>query len=214
MRLRKLKNVEERLAASDVVLKDPFAYKGRWKEYFKNENPIYLEIGMGKGQFLIAHARQNPDINYIGIEKEASVMVKACEKVTENIPNLVMLNVDAKDILEIFGEAEVEKLFLNFSDPWPKSRHTKRRLTYSENLENYKNIVSQKGSIEFKTDNRHLFEFSLQAFVENGYSIVKLSLNLHEDEAEVITTEYEDRFLALGNIIYYVEVKHGKNEIV
>lgn len=215
MRLRKLKNVDERLEArQDIIVFEPEKYKGKWREFFNNSNPIYLEIGMGKGKFIIENATLNPDINYIGIEREGSVLVKAVEKVISKPNNLCFIKFDAVDILNIFDENEINKIFLNFSDPWPKSRHTKRRLTYGSNIDNYKNILTKDGSIEFKSDNRHLFEFSIIAFIEEGLNIVDLSLNLHEDKENIITTEYEDRFVEKGNIIYFVEVKNGKNEIV
>lgn len=215
MRLRKLKNVEERLSArSDLVIADAVQYKGKWKSFFNNDNPIYIEIGMGKGKFIIKHAMTNPEINYIGIEREASVLVKATEKVEEKPSNLIFINFDATDILDLFDDGEVDKIFLNFSDPWPKSRHSKRRLTYSSNLINYKRILKRNHSIEFKSDNRHLFEFSLRMFIANDFAIENLSLNLHEDYDDVITTEYEDKFIEKNNIIYYVEVQNGKNETI
>lgn len=213
MRLRKVKNAKERLLArSELVIFDAARYKGKWNELFGNDNPIHLEIGMGKGKFIIAHALQNPNINYIGLEKEESVLVKAAEKVVEKPKNLFFICGDATFITDMFEENEISKIFLNFSDPWPKSRHTKRRLTYAENIEKYKLILKDNETIEFKTDNRHLFEYSLQMFVLSKMAIVDLSLNLHEDKQDVITTEYEDRFVEKGNIIYFIEVKNGEHE--
>lgn len=215
MRLRKLKNVDERLQArQDIVVFAPEKYKGKWREVFGNDNPIYLEIGMGKGKFIIEHAHRYPDINFIGLEKEKSVLVKAVEKVEVRPSNLLMISADAINILNMFDQNEITKIFLNFSDPWPKSRHTKRRLTYGSNLSNYQKILVDDGTIAFKTDNRHLFEFSVINFTLEGFKILDLSLNLHEDKEDIITTEYEDRFTEKGNIIYYIEVKNGKNEIV
>lgn len=213
MRIRKLKNARERLEQrSELVIFEPAKYKGRWKELFKNDNPIYLEIGMGKGQFIIKHAINYPDINFIGLEREESVLIKAAEKVENKPDNLFFIDSDATLIMDMFLEDEIDKIFLNFSDPWPKSRHTKRRLTHDKNIENYKHILKKDSTIEFKTDNRHLFEFSLKMFIYANLEIVNLSLNLHEDSSEIITTEYEDKFVETGNIIYYVEVKNGKHE--
>jgi tRNA (guanine-N7-)-methyltransferase len=211
MRLRKLKNVDERLQArTDLVVFAPENYRGKWREQFHNDNPIYLEIGMGKGKFIIENALRYPDINFIGLEKEKSVLVRAVEKVEVRPSNLLMISADAVNILNMFAEKEITKIFLNFSDPWPKSRHTKRRLTYSSNLDNYQKILIDEGTIAFKTDNRHLFEYSLTSFTSQGFQMVDLSLNLHEDKDDIITTEYEDRFTEKGNIIYFVEVKKWK----
>ena len=183
-------------------------YKGKWNTLFKNDNPIYLEIGMGKGKFLLEHAKNNPNINYIGLEKFDSVIVQAVEKIYPcNLNNILLLNVDAEELLDIFDENEISKIFLNFSDPWPKNRHEKRRLSHSNFLNRYQKIL--KGDIEMKTDNRELFEFSLISFNENKWKFEELSLDLHhrnEDE-KIITTEYEDRFTSKGNVIYFVRIK-------
>ena len=215
MRLRKLKNVDERLEArKDILVFEPETHKGKWRQLFKNDNPIYIEIGMGKGKFIIQHALSNPDINYIGIEREGSVLVKALEKVEVKPMNLYFIKADAVNILDWFNDNEINKIYLNFSDPWPKVRHTKRRLTYGNNLDYYKKILIDDGYIEFKTDNRHLFEYSIVNFINEGLYITDLSLNLHEDKENIITTEYEDKFTEKGNIIYFVEVKNGKNEVI
>lgn len=215
MRLRKLKNVDERLEArQDLVIFNPEKHKGKWRELFNNDHPIYLEIGMGKGKFIVQNAMEFPDINFIGIEKEGSVLVKAIEKVVDKPSNLFFIKADAVNILQYFNKDEIDKIFLNFSDPWPKNRHTKRRLTYNSNLDNYRHILKSEGSIAFKSDNRHLFEFSLMNFITEKFAIIDLSLDLHADKEKIITTEYEDRFVEKGNIIYFVEVKNGKNEIV
>jgi len=211
MRLRKLKDASEILNNNPLVIKNPQDYKGKWNEYFQNQNPIYLEIGMGKGKFIIENAIKNPNINFIGFEKESTVICKALRKV-EKLANLVFVCDDAENLDNIFSIHEVSKIFLNFSDPWPKNRHEKRRLTYESKLLIYQKILDEKGSIEFKTDNRHLFEYSLQSFTNHGFHILDISLNLHEDKENIITTEYEDKFVSLGKIIYYVEVSYGKNE--
>ncbi len=213
MRLRKIKNIEEKIKNySDIIVFDAVSKKGKWNSQFKNENPIYLEIGMGKGKFLLEHARLNPNINYIGCELSDSVIYKAAEKAEkakqeENITNLLMINNDACMLNDIFSSGEVSKVYLNFSDPWPKSRHAKRRLTADTFLNVYKNLLGVDGIIEMKTDNRKLFEFSLMKFNEFGWIFEELSLDLHSDKEDIITTEYEDRFVNLGQQIYYVKVR-------
>lgn len=213
MRLRKIKNIEEKIKNySDIIVFDAVSKKGKWNSQFKNENPIYLEIGMGKGKFLLEHARLNPNINYIGCELSDSVIYKAAEKAEkakqeENITNLLMINNDACMLNDIFSSGEVSKVYLNFSDPWPKSRHAKRRLTADTFLNVYKNLLGVDGIIEMKTDNRKLFEFSLTKFNEFGWIFEELSLDLHSDKEDIITTEYEDRFVNLGQQIYYVKVR-------
>ena len=213
MRLRKIKNIEEKIKNySDIIIFDAVSKKGKWNSQFKNENPIYLEIGMGKGKFLLEHARLNPNINYIGCELSDSVIYKAAEKAEkakqeENITNLLMINNDACMLNDIFSSGEVSKVYLNFSDPWPKSRHAKRRLTADTFLNVYKNLLGVDGIIEMKTDNRKLFEFSLMKFNEFGWIFEELSLDLHSDKEDIITTEYEDRFVNLGQQIYYVKVR-------
>ena len=207
MRRRYVKNAHERVcAASGIMVLEPFSYRGKWHELFGNDNPIYLEIGMGKGKFIIEHARKNPEINYIGIEKYDSVIIQAVDKLkNEELKNLHLISGDASALLEMFSENEIKKIFLNFSDPWPKTRHAKRRLTYSSYLKMYEKILD--GELEFKTDNRELFEFSLISLNENNWLFLDLSLDLHKRDEEIITTEYEDRFSALGNPIYYVKTK-------
>jgi len=213
MRLRKLKNASQVLHSRlDIFVPEPMLNKGKWSKVFANNNPIHLEIGMGKGKFIIEHAQKHPDINYIGLEIEQSVIAKAVRKIENNIPNLYLINYDANFIKEVFDENEIDKIFLNFSDPWPKNRHAKRRLTEKTFLDNYASILKDQGTIEFKTDNRKLFEFSLLEFVARKWDIVNMSLNLHEDGEDIITTEYEDKFINAGQIIYFIEVKNGKNE--
>jgi len=214
MRVRNVKNASEFLDLHpEVVIKNYTDYKGKWKEVFKNDNPIYLEIGMGKGKFIIEHALRNKDINYIGFEKETSIVYKAVGKVLEHsekgIDNLFIINADAANIKDIFEDGEVDKVYLNFSDPWPKTRHEKRRLTGPIIFNNILSILN--GDIEFKTDNRHLFEYSIKEFNRIGLVIDELSLNLHEDQEDIITTEYEDKFVALGNPIYYAKLKKKEN---
>lgn len=217
MRRRNVKNAPARIASHpELVIFHPEDYKGKWQELFGNDHPIYLEIGMGKGKFLLEHALTHPEINYLGIEKFESVIVQAVEKIApHNLQNIKLLNVDAEKLEEYFDEKELSKIFLNFSDPWPKNRHVKRRLTYTSFLEKYNHILD--GTIEMKTDNRELFEFSLISFNENKWNFLKLSLDLHgsNTEEKIITTEYEDRFTEKGNVIYFIEIKknQGKMEL-
>ncbi len=215
MRLRKVKNALEVINSyPNIVVSNASEYKGKWNTLFNNNNPIYLEIGMGKGKFILQHAINNPDINYIGLEKEESVLVRAVEKVCDNpLPNLIFLHEDAFLLNNIFENEEINKIFLNFSDPWPKSRHAKRRLTCNAILDTYCNVLSHDGSIEMKTDNRKLFEYSLCEFNKKGLFFNKISLNLHEDEENIVTTEYEDKFVLKGNVIYFIEVKNNGKEI-
>ena len=215
MRLRKVKNALEKIQEyPNIVIQNATSNKGKWNEVFKNNNPIYLEIGMGKGKFIIENARRNPDINYIGLELQESVLVRALEKLIEEpLDNLVLLHEDAFELNNIFEDGEIDKIYLTFSDPWPKSRHAKRRLTCNNILNSYRKALKLDGTIEFKTDNRKLFEYSILEFIQNGLEFKELSLNLHEDKEDIITTEYEDKFVAKGNVIYFVEVKNnGKNE--
>lgn len=209
MRLRKVKNIEEKILQFDnIIMLDPKSLKGSWHKHFKNDNPIYLEIGTGKGQFIIGNAQKNPNINYIGCEISDSVIYKAAKKANDlNLSNLFFINIDAFKLDEVFEKNEIEKIYLNFSDPWPKSRHEKRRLTSGEFLGVYKKILPDEGLIEFKTDNRKLFEYSVMKFNELRYDILRLSLDLHSDYDDIITTEYEDKFTGLGQVIYFVEVR-------
>jgi tRNA (guanine-N7-)-methyltransferase len=161
---------------------------------------------MGKGNFIIEHARREPQVNFIGIEKYDGVIIQAVTKLeNETLPNLRFISIDASTLLDIFDHGEISKLYLNFSDPWPKKKHAKRRLTHRNFLDKYEQILT--GDIEFKTDNRELFEFSLLSFNENNYDFLDLSLDLHTRDEDIITTEYEDKFSAMGNPIYFVKVK-------
>ena len=208
MRLRKVKNALEKIQEyPNIVIQNASSYQGKWNTLFKNNNPIYLEIGMGKGKFIIENAKRNPNINYIGLELQESVLVRALEKlIDEPLNNLLLLHEDAFELNNIFQDREIDKIFLTFSDPWPKSRHAKRRLTCNNILNSYRKALKINGSLEFKTDNRKLFEYSILEFINNGLEFKDLSLNLHEDKEDIITTEYEDKFTAKGNVIYFVEV--------
>ena len=214
MRRRNVKNVEVRIeAAKKNVIQSGKDYKGKWNELFGNDNPIYLEIGMGKGDFIIEHARSNPNINYIGLEKFASVLIQASDKLNdEHLPNLYLLLVDAEELDEIFDENEISQIYLNFSDPWPKARHAKRRLTSSKFLKNYQTILKDEGTIEFKTDNRELFEYSIVSMNNYGMNFLDLTFDLHHRDPEmyIIKTEYEKKFMAKGNPIYFIKTTFKK----
>lgn len=206
MRLRKVKGAKEAIESSNLVIHDAVAKKGHWQDFFDNSNPIHIEIGMGKGRFLTALAKQNPHINYIGIERYDSVLVRALEKreQEEELNNLFYLCEDAKNISEIFAAGEISRIYLNFSDPWPKDRHAKRRLTSTEFFARYDAILKKEGEVMFKTDNRILFDFSLEQVPLAGWQLKDVTFDLHHSEyAEGnIMTEYEEKFSSLGNPIF------------
>ena len=208
MRLRNVKNKEEIMNQSPYLVKDSSAYRGKWSKCFHNQNPIYIEIGMGKGKFIIENALQHPEINFIGIEKYDSVIAKALQKIPEGIPNLFLIRADALDITDIFDH-EIDHLFLNFSDPWPKKRHHFRRLSSPLFLEKYDQIFRGDSLIEMRTDNRDLFQYSLVSFSKDGYILEEVSLDLHQDQMPEVTTEYEDRFSSREMPIYYVLCRKG-----
>lgn len=202
MRLKHIKGSEEKVSLSKVVIKNPEQYKGKWKSVFNNKNKIYLEIGMGKGSFLIEHARRNKNVNYIGFEKYPSVLLNALETIeNENLTNIKIICADAYKADEIFYK-EISKLYLNFSDPWPKKRHIKRRLTSDVFLKKYNSIFKGLKVIEQKTDNDELFNFSLESYKLNHYIVVKKNTNYFDD----IRTEYENKFISKGKNINYVKV--------
>ena len=209
MRLRKVKNAQDIIEQNrSLILQDPKQYKGKWHTIFNNNNPIEIEIGMGKGKFISTKAKQNQHINYVGIEKFDSVIIRAIDQAKEeDLQNLKLLHFDAKELNEVFDFGEVQRIYLNFSDPWPKSRHAKRRLTHPSFLNVYKKILISDGWIEMKTDNQPLFEYSLETFKEQGLQILQLNYNLHENGSkDIITTEYEERFKSLGNAIFFAKV--------
>lgn len=210
MRLRNVPGSREALAADDYVINEPTEYKGRWKEAFGNENPIRIEIGMGKGRFIMELAKQNPDINYIGIEKYSSVLIRAVEKQTEEqLKNILFIRMDAEIIEDVFAAGEVDRIYLNFSDPWPKDRHAKRRLTSRQFLGRYNNILKRDGVVEFKTDNRLLFDFSVEEVEPAGWQITALTYDLHNSEMAEgnIMTEYETKFSGMGTPINKMIIK-------
>ncbi|MBR3199114.1 MAG: tRNA (guanosine(46)-N7)-methyltransferase TrmB [Bacilli bacterium] len=206
MRLKNVKGAKEIIDSSPYIIKNPKEYKGKYKQLFKNNNDIHIEIGMGKGDFIIEMAKKHPDINFIGLEMFDSVIVRAVQKLKEiELPNLKLIRFDATTINEIFSK-EIKTIYLNFSDPWPKNRHEHRRLSSTRFLERYDSIFKDKKHIVQKTDNRKLFEFSLMEYTNYGYKIKEISLNLHEDDYENVETEYEKKFIKLGYPIYMVEV--------
>lgn len=205
MRLRNVKNKEEILKSSTFLVQNPKQYCGNWQNYFHNSNPIYIEIGMGKGQFIRENAKRYPHINFIGIEKYDSVVAKCLPKIDSSLKNLAIIRMDALEIDEIFSY-EVDRIYLNFSDPWPKKRHHLRRLSSRVFLEKYSNIFRDNFDIWMRTDNEDLFCYSLMSFSEAHYILKNLTLDLHREKDEnLITTEYEDRFSSKGMPIYSVE---------
>ncbi|MDE7185798.1 MAG: tRNA (guanosine(46)-N7)-methyltransferase TrmB [Lachnospiraceae bacterium] len=206
MRLRNVTGSREVIAKSRFVVHEPAGQRGKWNEVFGNDHPIQIEIGMGKGQFMMQLAAQNPDINYIGIEKYSTVLLRAVQKMeAQELMNLRFIRMDAEEICEVFGKGEVSKIYLNFSDPWPKDRHAKRRLPSRQFLARYHEILAADGRIEFKTDNQDLFDFALEELEPAGWKLEAVTRDLHHDEkmmAGNIMTEYEQKFSAMGNPIY------------
>lgn len=211
MRQRSIKNLDEKLELnSSFLIREPREVKGKWAEIFGNDNPIYLEIGCGKGQFIYSYASQNPDKNYIAIEGQENVVLRALEKAEAGgLKNLRIFIDFVQDIKDYFEEGELAGVYLNFSDPWPKARHAKRRLTYHKRLANYKEIIGEEGCIEFKTDNEGLFEFTLEEIQLGEFEMVEMSRDLHNSDfdAKNITTEYEDKFRNGGKNINYVKIR-------
>ena len=203
MRLKHIKNADIIISKSPYIINNPLDCKGKWKKIFNNDNNIEIEIGTGKGKFIISKAIENPNINYIGIEKYDSPLVSAVRKLENiDIKNLKLICFDASNINDIFDK-EIYKIYLNFSDPWPKKRHEKRRLSSKSFLEKYDNIFEDKKRIQMKTDNDGLYEYSLISFEENGYEILKTDTNYKD----IFTTEYEDKFMSIGKNINYVYVE-------
>ncbi|CDE45107.1 tRNA (guanine-N(7)-)-methyltransferase [Clostridium sp. CAG:411] len=204
MRLRNVKGSRETIAANDYVVHTPEEQKGKWSEVFGNKNPIHIEVGMGKGKFITELARQNPDINYVGIEKYSSVLVRALEKRPElEQDNLMFIRMDAENLPDVFDKDEVALIYLNFSDPWPKDRHAKRRLTSVQFLSRYDQFLEPDGRVIFKTDNRPLFDFSLEQVEEAGWILENHTFDLHHSEflEGNVMTEYESKFVAEGKPI-------------
>lgn len=211
MRLRNVPGSREAIADNDMAINEPTELKGKWKEEFGNDNPIRIEIGMGKGKFITTLAMENPDINYIGIEKYSSVLIRAIERCEEiEVPNLRFIRMEAEYICDVFEKGEVDRIYLNFSDPWPKDRHAKRRLTSKQFFERYDVILKKDGIVEFKTDNDLLFQFSLEQVPEAGWELIEQTWDLHNDERLMqgnVVTEYESKFSQMGNPIHKLIAK-------
>jgi len=208
MRLRNVKNASEQLAFHpDWMILDPENHQGKWKILFGNDHPLYLEIGCGKGRFLMEMARAHPNLNFLGIEKFDSVILRALQKVlSEPLPNIRLIRADAVDLEKMFLLGEIERIYLHFSDPWPKPSHARRRLTSPQYLERYQKVMKPGFHVIFKTDNFPLFAFSMKSIVDAGWKIPRISLDLHaETDIPNLDTEFESRFVALGKPIFYIE---------
>lgn len=208
MRLRKDPRAEKYIKESEIVISNPEQYKGKWNTLFENNNKIHVEFGMGKGGFIIELAKQNPHINYIGVERFETVVYKACKKAEREgiTSNVRYLCYNVENCTDIFNQGEVDRIYLNFSDPWPKKRHCHKRLTHKGFLEKYAHILGANGEIHFKTDNRSLFEFSLNELSHEDWKMKNITLDLHNsDFAGNIMTEYEERFSSMGMPIYRLE---------
>ncbi len=216
MRLRNVPGSRDMIAESPFTIKDETEWKGKWNEVFGNDHPIHIEIGMGKGQFIMTLAKEHPEINYVGIEKYSSVLVRALEKQQEmELPNIKFIRMEAENIAEVFAPDEVARIYLNFSDPWPKDRHAKRRLTSVQFLERYEKILQKDGHLIFKTDNRDLFDFSLEQVEEaEHWILLNHTFDLHHSEYVDgnVMTEYEQRFVEKGNAICRMEIMQKVSE--
>lgn len=211
MRLRNIPGAKNAIESSPFVVHQVQEKKGKWSDVFGNQNPVHIEVGMGKGRFIMDMAEKNPEINYVGIEMYDSVLLRAIQKMEERqegehaLSNLVFIRMDARELPLVFEKGEVQKIYLNFSDPWPKERHAKRRLTSRQFLARYDEILVQDGVVEFKTDNRELFEFSLEEVKEAGWKLFAHTFDLHNNAAMNqgnIMTEYEEKFSSMGNPIH------------
>ncbi len=206
MRLRNVKNKEEILKNCPLLIEEPKKYCGKWSDVFGNEQPIYIEIGMGKGNFIIENAKRYPHINFIGIEKFDSVLARAIPKLPL-LPNVRILRFDALYIEEVFHH-EIDLIYLNFSDPWPKKRHAFRRLTSPEFLNRYSSLFKGEKKIEMKTDNEALFTYSIETLSANGYALSEVYLDYHQRVEDIIMSEYETRFVAQGKKVFHLFAKN------
>ncbi|MCI8299857.1 MAG: tRNA (guanosine(46)-N7)-methyltransferase TrmB [Lachnospiraceae bacterium] len=206
MRLRNIPGSREVIAENRWCIQETQETKGTWHTIFGNDHPVRIEIGMGKGKFIMELARQNPQVNYVGIEKYSSVLLRGLQKMEEEpLENIRFIRMDAENICEMFGREETDRIYLNFSDPWPKDRHAKRRLTSRQFFHRYDQILKKSGVVEFKTDNVNLFDFSLEEVSKAGWRLNEFTRNLHQDQhmnQGNIMTEYEEKFSAMGHPIY------------
>ncbi|MGO4890077.1 tRNA (guanosine(46)-N7)-methyltransferase TrmB [Anaerobacillus sp. MEB173] len=210
MRLRNKPGAKQEILANpDVVIANPEEYRGKWSAIFGNSNPIHIEVGTGKGKFVTEMGQAHPSINYIGIEKYDSVIITAMERVKESgVQNVKLLNEDVSNLAEYFADEEISRVYINFTDPWPKNRHEKRRLTYKDFVSLYEKVLIEQGEIHFKTDNQGLFEYSLHSFSKYGLILNNVSLDLHNSDYEGnIMTEYEQKFSGKGMRIYRLEAQ-------
>jgi len=208
MRLRNIPGAEAALAEYPTFVQNPVSFKGKWHERFGNNNPIHVEIGCGKGRFINTLAALHPDINFIAVELKAEVVLRAVQRTEyREIPNLAFVQYNAAMLTDLFADHEITRLYLNFSDPWPKTRHAKRRLTYSSFLQTYRQVLMPDGEIHLKTDNEKLFEFSLNQFAAERFQLRNITFDLHQSKqaADNVMTEYEERFSSRGQRIYRVE---------
>lgn len=214
MRQRKKSWAENELSTNEFLIHNPQQFKGNWREVFGNTNPIHLEIGCGKGRFIRTLAAQNPDINYIALERQSQVIISGMRYVRENtdLKNIRFVNEDVKNLEDIFACGEIKRLYINFCDPWEnKKKWAKRRLTHKNFLNLYKKLFGSDGEIHFKTDNTKLFEFSLNEFLGESWTVKNISLDLHNSDFENnIMTEYEEKFSSRGMKIYRLEASYGK----
>ena len=214
MRLRNITGADTYIENSEYVVQDEKSKKGCWSEVFGRKAPLHIEVGMGKGQFMMQLALQTPDINYVGIEMYSSVLLRAVQKMEEApMDNLRFIRMDAREIEEVFDKGEVDKIYLNFSDPWPKDRHAKRRLPSRQFLARFDQILKKEGNLEFKTDNRDLFDFAVEEVEPAGWKIDAITYDLHHDEVMNrgnILTEYEEKFSSKGNPIYKYIISREK----
>lgn len=211
MRLRNIPGADEAILNSEYCIKEPESKKGNWQSVFSSTQPLHIEIGMGKGRFIMDMAARNPHINYVGIEMYDSVLLRALQKMEEReteaeaLKNLFFMRMDARELPLVFNRGEVDRIYLNFSDPWPKERHAKRRLTSRQFLERYDAVLAEDGTVEFKTDNRDLFDFSVEEVKEAGWKLLACTYDLHHDEELSrgnVMTEYEEKFSSMGNPIH------------
>ncbi|MGY3777513.1 tRNA (guanosine(46)-N7)-methyltransferase TrmB [Isobaculum melis] len=213
MRLRNKPGSDEKIAKNTkYVVPNPESWKGKWQERFAKEQPIHIEVGTGKGRFITEMAKAHPEINYIGVELQMSVVVVALDKLIEaDLPNLQLLHANGGSLAQYFEKGEVKRVYLNFSDPWPKTRHEKRRLTYKDFLQAYEEVLIPEGEIHFKTDNQGLFEYSLASMSQYGMLLQQVWLDLHTSDYEGnIMTEYEEKFSSRGQRIYRLEARYPK----